>query len=86
MKEKMRQPKDIGKQIRLIMNQIAPDTFDKKEEQIKKLMFKAAEEVKAEEAEAQGTTPKDGEEVKVSSLTLDEENLSQIVQTLFRKA
>ena len=72
MKQRMREPKDLSKQIRLIMNMIAPDTFDKKEQEIKDLMFKSAEEIEGEE--------------KKDSLTVDAENLSQIVMTLFRKA
>jgi len=72
MKQRMREPKDLSKQIRLIMNMIAPDTFDKKEQEIKDLMFKSVEEIEGEE--------------KKDSLTVDAENLSQIVMALFRKA
>lgn len=72
MKEKMREPKDITKQVRLIMNLIAPDTFDKKEQEIKDLMFKEADEVAGEESK--------------KTLTIDDENLTHIVMTLFRKA
>jgi len=57
------------------MNLIAPDTFDKKEREIKDLMFKTSEEIEGEES-------KEGKDF----LTLDSENLSQIVMTLFRKA
>lgn len=45
----MREPKDISKRIRLIMNLIAPDTFDKKEREIKDLMFKSSDEIEGEE-------------------------------------
>lgn len=72
MKTKMAQPKDLAQKIRLVMNLIAPDTFDKKEAEIKELMFKS--EAQTEESKGEG------------SLALDQENLSQIVQTLFRKA
>lgn len=73
MKEKMREPKDIAKKIRLIMNLIAPDTFDKKEQEIKDLLFR---------------TQIEGEERKEeeSALNLDQENLKPIVMALFRKA
>jgi len=78
MKKKMAEPKDIVKKIRLIMNLIAPDTFDKKELEIKELMFTSdvVDEEKKEEAK---------EETK-RSMALDEENLKPIVLTLFRKA
>jgi hypothetical protein len=64
---RMSKDKDLSQKIRLIMNLIAPDTFEKKEVEIRNLMFKQ----------------KDGEGKAIS---LDEENLSDIVQTLFRKA
>lgn len=59
------------------MNQIAPDTFDKKEREIINLMFVD---------KVENDTPAEATEEKKSGLTLDAENLTAIVATLFRKA
>jgi len=67
----MFEPKDLSKQIRLIMNLIAPDTFDKKVQEIKDLMSRSAKEI-------------DG--MEKYSITVDAEILTQIVMAIFRKA
>lgn len=56
--------KDITKKVRLIMNLIAPDTFDKKIQEIKDLMFKRQEEIEQEKEESkkQGEEKKDEDE------------------------
>jgi len=72
MKQRMREPKDLSKKIRLIMNMIAPDTFEKKEQEIKDLMFKSAEKIKGKK--------------KKGFIIVDAESLSQIVSSIFLKA
>jgi hypothetical protein len=69
----MKQPKTLTQNIRRIMNLIAPDTFEKKEQEIKSLMFKTKEQ---EEESKEGET----------SLAINDENLHEIVATVFRKA
>lgn len=75
--EKIKQTKNVTQQIRLIINQISPDNSEKKFVELRKIMFGNIK-----------TSYEDGYDPEVDKLTehLNEENMMEVVNAIFRNA
>lgn len=76
--EKARSDKNTQQQIRLIVNVITPENFDKKFEELRKVMFG---DLKAKDEPGYDETRD-----LLSAEQLNEENMNLVVETIFRKA
>lgn len=76
--EEVKKEKNVPQQIRLICNIIAPDNFEKKFAELRQLMF--------EDLKYPGEEGYDPAVDKPLSSALNQENMTNIVQTIFRKA
>ena len=78
--EKIRQEKNLNQKIRLITNQIAPDNFDKKFNELRAVIFGSFKHSKEH-----GFDPKVDFPISEKN-KLNDENMKTVVESIFRKA